>query len=99
MPITPFREESLSLREGHCGACARHSWLPIRILIVAVAGFVWLCGSLGFVSEAQAGGGGFGSPKTTYVYDELGRLIQVVDGITGNSATYHYDAVGNLLSI
>jgi YD repeat-containing protein len=34
-----------------------------------------------------------------YVYDELGRLSQVIDVQSGNSATYHYDAVGNLLSI
>lgn len=33
-----------------------------------------------------------------YVYDELGRLIAVVDQ-QGNSATYAYDAVGNLLAI
>jgi YD repeat-containing protein len=33
-----------------------------------------------------------------YFYDDLGRLTKVVDQ-TGNSATYHYDAVGNLLSI
>lgn len=33
-----------------------------------------------------------------YIYDELGRLVGVVDQ-NGNSATYNYDAVGNLLSI
>jgi len=33
-----------------------------------------------------------------YGYDELGRLTIVVDG-AGNAAVYHYDAVGNLLSI
>ncbi|HEV2197725.1 MAG TPA: RHS repeat domain-containing protein [Candidatus Acidoferrum sp.] len=33
-----------------------------------------------------------------YVYDALGRLTQVVDP-SGNTATYNYDAVGNLLSI
>ena len=34
----------------------------------------------------------------TYVYDNLGRLIGVVD-TNGDSAVYVYDAVGNLLSI
>jgi YD repeat-containing protein len=34
----------------------------------------------------------------SYVYDDLGRLIGVIDG-SGNSAVYHYDAVGNLTSI
>lgn len=34
----------------------------------------------------------------TYLYDDLGRLSQVIDG-QGNVATYTYDAVGNLLSI
>jgi YD repeat-containing protein len=33
-----------------------------------------------------------------YVYDELGRLVAVIDK-DGNAATYSYDAVGNLLSI
>ena len=33
-----------------------------------------------------------------YVYDELGRLIAVID-LNGDAAIYHYDAVGNLLSI
>ncbi|HKQ05772.1 MAG TPA: LamG-like jellyroll fold domain-containing protein [Blastocatellia bacterium] len=34
----------------------------------------------------------------TYVYDDLGRLVSVIDQ-SGNAATYNYDAVGNLLSI
>jgi YD repeat-containing protein/VCBS repeat-containing protein len=33
-----------------------------------------------------------------YVYDELGRLIAVIDP-AGDTATYAYDAVGNVLSI
>src|SRR6516225_9439502 len=33
-----------------------------------------------------------------YVYDDAGRLISVVDP-AGDTAVYHYDAVGNLLSI
>jgi YD repeat-containing protein len=33
-----------------------------------------------------------------YVYDELGRLIAVIDA-NGNAAVYNYDAVGNILSI
>jgi YD repeat-containing protein len=33
-----------------------------------------------------------------YVYDELGRLITVIDQ-NGDAATYQYDAVGNLTSI
>ncbi len=36
--------------------------------------------------------------QAQYIYDDLGRLSQVIDG-QGNVATYHYDAVGNLLSI
>jgi YD repeat-containing protein len=34
----------------------------------------------------------------TYVYDDLGRLVGVID-VLGNAATYSYDAVGNILSI
>jgi YD repeat-containing protein len=33
-----------------------------------------------------------------YIYDELGRLVGVIDA-SGDAAVYHYDAVGNLLSI
>ncbi|HEV2990986.1 MAG TPA: Ig-like domain-containing protein [Candidatus Angelobacter sp.] len=33
-----------------------------------------------------------------YFYDDLGRLVKVVDG-AGNVATYSYDAVGNILKI
>src|ERR1043165_1804562 len=34
----------------------------------------------------------------TYVYDEVGRLIAVIDP-AGDTARYSYDAVGNVLSI
>jgi YD repeat-containing protein len=34
----------------------------------------------------------------TYVYDELGRLLAVIDP-SGDTATYKYDAMGNILSI
>ncbi|ULA64749.1 MAG: exported protein of unknown function [Nitrospira sp.] len=36
--------------------------------------------------------------QATYIYDDLGRLSQVIDG-QGHVAIYSYDAVGNLLSI
>lgn len=36
--------------------------------------------------------------QAQYFYDELGRLVTVVDG-QGNMALYNYDEVGNLLSI
>ena len=39
-----------------------------------------------------------GADQAQYIYDDLGRLVQVVDG-QGNVATYNYDAGGNLLSI
>ncbi len=38
------------------------------------------------------------SDQAQYFYDELGRLVGVVDG-QGNVAVYNYDEVGNLLSI
>jgi YD repeat-containing protein len=38
------------------------------------------------------------SEQAQYIYDDLGRLVQVIDG-QGNVATYTYDAVSNLLSI
>jgi YD repeat-containing protein len=36
--------------------------------------------------------------QAQYFYDELGRLVGVVEG-SGNAAVYSYDAVGNLLSV
>ena len=39
-----------------------------------------------------------GTNPISYVYDDLGRLIGVIDS-AGDSATYQYDAVGNILSI
>src|ERR1051325_5845121 len=36
--------------------------------------------------------------EIVYVYDELGRLVAVID-VAGEAAVYRYDAVGNLLSI
>jgi YD repeat-containing protein len=57
-----------------------------RSLIAALA--FWIA-SFQFIG-AQSG--------VQYVYDDLGRLIGVMDG-SGNSAVYHYDAVGNLTSI
>jgi YD repeat-containing protein len=36
--------------------------------------------------------------RINYFYDDLGRLVRVVDE-NGNAATYHYDAVGNILRI
>ena len=36
--------------------------------------------------------------QAQYIYDDLGRLSQVIDG-QENVATYTYDAVGNSLSI
>jgi YD repeat-containing protein len=39
-----------------------------------------------------------GQSTITYAYDDLGRLTGVVDSQNG-SATYHYDAVGNITAI
>lgn len=46
--------------------------------------------SLPFLASAQS--------NITYVYDDLGRLVAVIDP-SGDTARYYYDAVGNLLSI
>jgi len=59
-----------------------------RFILVAVL--------LGLIASAAASAY---AGDVKYVYDELGRLVQAIDVPTGNSATYHYDAVGNLLSI
>lgn len=62
----------------------------------------------GYGNQTQTGVAVAGGATTTanfrleeainYVYDELGRLISVINK-DGNAATYSYDAVGNLLSI
>jgi YD repeat-containing protein len=38
------------------------------------------------------------TPTVRYIYDELGRLVAVIDQ-NGDAAVYNYDAVGNLVSI
>jgi len=60
----------------------------MRILLVHLFGAVLLFISPSLVSADQA----------QYIYDDLGRLSQVIDG-QGNVATCTYEAVGNLLSI
>lgn len=40
----------------------------------------------------------YAQPKVTYIYDDLGRLVRVVNE-ANECATYEYDAVGNLLRI
>ena len=47
---------------------------------------------------SPVGGASAQQPAVQYAYDELGRLVAVVDP-DGNAAIYVYDAVGNLLSI
>lgn len=50
------------------------------------------------VACALAWPGSLQADQAQYFYDELGRLVGVVDG-NGDVAVYNYDAVGNLLSI
>ena len=54
-------------------------------------GFALLLVSLLIPAPAQ-------SETVQYIYDDLGRLVGVVDS-SGELAVYAYDAVGNLLSI
>ena len=61
--------------------------LPRRLLFLCVVCLSVFAASL----AAQSG-------TIRYIYDELGRLAGVIDG-NGDAAVYHYDAVGNLLSI
>ncbi len=67
--------------------------LVLRIWFnVTVLGAGLLVSGLPWDSVAQAG-------SVSYVYDDLGRLLAVVDGTAGQAAIYQYDAVGNLLGI
>ena len=58
-------------------------------VFTVVACVLMLCASVTALTLAD---------QAQYIYDDLGRLSQVMDG-QGNVATYRYDAVGNLLSI
>ncbi|SPP64040.1 RHS/YD repeat-containing protein (fragment) [Nitrospira lenta] len=58
-------------------------------VLVVVACVLMLCASAPTLAVAD---------QAQYIYDDLGRLSQVIDG-QGNVATYTYDAVGNLRSI
>ncbi|MBY0246044.1 MAG: RHS repeat protein [Nitrospiraceae bacterium] len=53
------------------------------MLVVACA--LMLCASVPALTVAD---------QAQYIYDDLGRLSQVIDG-QGNVATYQYDAVGD----
>jgi YD repeat-containing protein len=65
-----------------------HSFF-LRVLIALLGVFLSVC--LLPLGPISAG-------NIDYVYDELGRLIAVIDE-TGETAVYQYDAVGNVLSI
>jgi len=65
-------------------------WRSMRIK--TIAGLVLLLAASVMPLSAQS------TAPVQYSYDDLGRLIKVVDP-NGNVATYSYDAVGNLLSI
>lgn len=54
--------------------------------------------SLGLALGICAGVRAVSATDITYVYDDLGRLIAVID-LAGDTAVYTYDAVGNVLSI
>lgn len=58
-------------------------------VLTVVACVLMLCMSVPTLAVAD---------QAQYIYDDLGRLAQVIDG-QGNVATYTYDAVGNLFSI
>jgi YD repeat-containing protein len=63
----------------------------IRHLACLTAAALLTLAALAHVASAQ-------TTDITYVYDELGRLVGVIDA-NGDAAVYRYDAVGNLLSI
>ena len=66
--------------------------LKVKKAMRKILGILLLTMGLASTLRAQSG-----SP-VQYFYDDLGRLVKVVDQ-NGNFATYSYDAVGNLLSI
>jgi len=75
---------------SHYPALQRHAWrlCPHGALLGAVA--VVFCGLLLGAPPASA--------DIVYLYDDLGRLVRVIRE-DGEAASYHWDAVGNLLQI
>ena len=72
-------------RSANRGDSRRSQWaFPRRVLWLTVLLIL-------IVSKAHA-------QNYTYAYDELGRLVAVVDP-SGNAGVYSYDKVGNLLTI
>src|SRR3989442_885998 len=65
---------------------------PIRILAVLLAATLLLAIPIGHIAAQTS------AASVIYVYDDLNRLIAVIDQ-QGNAATYTYDAVGNILRI
>lgn len=63
--------------------------MALRKVLSSVACVLMLCAVTPILASAD---------QAHYIYDDLGRLFQVIDG-QGNVATYQYDAVGNLPSI
>jgi YD repeat-containing protein len=70
----------------------------VRISRLLSARILCLAQILAFVLIFPLIAGGQSGNDIVYVYDELGRLIAVIDP-AGETATYSYDAVGNVLSI
>ena len=76
-----------SYRGVDCTAlCALVSWLILGFSpVTTTTGLTWQ------FPQASAG-------QVLYVNDTTGRLVAVIDP-TSNAAVYHYDAVGNILSV
>ncbi|MHB8473423.1 MAG: IPT/TIG domain-containing protein [Gammaproteobacteria bacterium] len=101
-----------AIAAAHC--CARHSLTPVSLQILArrvarqslralvgLLAFGWLF--LGIYPAVTSTGLAWQLPQAIagsvlYVNDAAGRLAAVIDP-TSNAAVYHYDAVGNILSI
>src|SRR2546426_8067841 len=66
--------------------------VPTRVLALVLAGVIPLVVPLERLTAQPS------ALNIFYVYDDLNRLVAVIDQ-QGNTATYTYDAVGNILKI
>src|SRR5437762_6729254 len=109
--VTPFVGATITVLQGAdtAGSAISDTSGNYSISTLAAGSYSALVSASGYKTQTQPGVSVLSSGTTTvnfslsgqsvitYEYDELGRLVGVVDSL-GDAAGYNYDPVGNLLS-